>query len=175
MSLTKITTPANGFPFEANNVMGDKCKIYIAKGKFDTEDFPVTKSELSALYSGATPKFIPFGDSEGGSSNVSWTQKTKKLAFSTVGLGFTITGKLVNVTVCKEMFSFIAELTTEMYSLLFVPDGKDSIFFALNGVSITHEGDLPLDKEDDVAKITFTLSRDADKLTDVIKYDVMAS
>lgn len=175
MAIEKISNPSGGFPFDVNKVMGKKCRIYIAKGTFDTADIPDTVSELSALYGGATPKFIPFGNTEGNGSNVTWNQKTKKLAFSTVGLGFTITGKMVNVTVCKEMFAFIDDLTTGMYSLLFVPDGDDSTFFALSGVSITHEGDLPLDKEDDIAKITFTLSRDADKLTDVIKLDVMAS
>lgn len=174
MGLIKITTPADGFPFEANQVLAKKCNIYIAKGTFDTEDIPDSASELTALYSGTGAKFVPFGDSEGGSSNLTWTQKTKKLAFSTVGLGYSIAGKIVNVTVCKDMFAFIGDLTTGMYSLLFVPDGDTKTFFALNGVSITTEGDIPLDKDDDVAKITFTLSRDVDKLADVVKYDVLS-
>lgn len=175
MGLTKISTPANGFLHQANKILGKKCRVFIAKGKFDTADIPDTKAELAALYSGATAKFIPLGDNDESGSKIGWKQKTKKIDFSTIPLGYEITGVLVNVTITSEMLTFADTLGTEEYSLLFVPDSDDSTFFALSGITINTEGELPVMDGDNIGKVTFNLSKDADKIATVVKYAVLAS
>jgi hypothetical protein len=62
-------------------------------------------------------------------------------------------------------------LGAKTYSLLFVPEGVNNIFFALNGVTITTEGNLPIVDGDALAKITFKTFRHANLIEDVVKFE----
>ena len=169
-TLSKITNPATGFTHNLNKILKEKCRIYIAKGSFAAADIPATIAALAALYSGANAKFIPLGDMDSTGSNITWTQKTAEIDFSTVGLGYEIIGTFVGVTVSKDMIDFVSNMGNDQYSFLFIPDGTNNVFYALNGVTVTTEGNLVVVENDALSKITFKASRKANEVNDAILY-----
>ena len=158
-----------GFKHRLNDVMQGKCNIFIAKGEFNSSDIPATQFQLQSLMSGSGSPFLPLGDMDATGSNIAWTEKTIETDFSTLGTGYEITGTFVSITVNKNMFQFLTELGYSRYSFLFIPEGVDDIFFAVSGVTVTTEGNLGV-VEDGLSKITFKVSRKANKITDVIKF-----
>jgi len=168
------STNFNGFLHLINDILKGKCFIYIAKGEFQTSDVPTNKNGLTNLISGSTSPFLPLGDMDATGSNVSWSEKTIETDFSTLGAGYEVTGTFVSITVSKKMLNFIDGLGNARYSFLFVPEGTDDVFFALSGMTVTTEGNLGV-VEDGLSKITFKVSRKANKLTDVIKLAKLTS
>jgi len=164
MSLTKITNPSGGFPHRVNEVLMGKCQIYIAKGEIDTD--PETPQELQTLI---TTSFVPLGDMDATGSNVTWSEKTVETDFSTLGVGFEVTGTFISVTVNEKMLSFASNLGHSGYSFLFMPEGATDTYFALSGVTVTTEGNLGV-VEDGLSKITFKVNRKVNKLTDCVKF-----
>jgi len=175
MALMSIASPVGGFPHNLLKLLKGKCRIYIAKGTFDSASVPDTISELLALYQGSNAPFKPLGEMDSGGSNITWTQQMTETAFHKVGLGYEVTGTFVSVTVSNEMFSFLKSVGTDLYSFLFVPDGDTQTFFALNGVTVTTDGNLVVSEKDSLSKITFKASRTVDDLSDVIMYEVLAA
>jgi hypothetical protein len=164
------TTSFTGFKHRINSVLQGKCYIYIARGEFLGSDIPTTKVALANLVSGTDSPSLPIGDNDATGSNITWSEKTIETDFSTIGAGYDITGNIVSITVNKIMFQFISALGFTRYSFLFVPEGTDDVFFAISGVTVTTDGNLGV-VEDGLSKITFKLSRKANKITDVIKFD----
>ena len=162
-------TTFTGFKHRVNSVLQGKCNVFIARGEFLPSDIPATKQALANLINGTDSPFLPVGDMDATGSNITWTEKTIDVDFSTLGAGFDINGTFVSITVNRNMFQFISELGHNRYSFLFVPEGTDDIFFAVSGVTITTEGNLGV-VEDGLSKITFKVSRKANKITDVIKF-----
>jgi hypothetical protein len=149
--------------------MHGKCFIYIAKGEFKPADIPHSQTALETLISGTNCPFLPLGDMDATGSNIAWSEKTIDTDFSTLGAGYDITGTFVSITINRTMFGFITGLGHSRYSFLFVPEGVNDVFFAVSGVTITTEGSLGV-VEDGLSKITFKVSRKANKITDVIKF-----
>lgn len=174
MALSKIAKINEGFKHQLNKLLAKKCRIYIAMGEFDETDIPTDKAELATLYS-ATGSFLPLGDMDNSGSNISWTEKTYKTDFSTVGMGYDVNGNFVGVTVTAEMLDFVSDLGHGAYSFLFVPDKTDDIFFALSGVTLTTDGNLAVVEGDTPSKITFKASRGANKITDVVKFKELSN
>jgi hypothetical protein len=171
--LSRITMNGNnnfaGFKHRINDVLQGKCHIFIARGEFLNSDVPSTKTALAGLINGSSSPFLPLGDMDATGSNIAWTEKTIDVDFSTLGAGYDITGTFVSITVNKNMFQFVTDLGHSRYSFLFVPEGTDDVLFAVSGVTITTEGNLGV-VEDGLSKITFKVSRKANKITDVIKF-----
>ncbi|HPK40009.1 MAG: hypothetical protein WDA18_09305 [Candidatus Ratteibacteria bacterium] len=168
MALKKITN-TNGFQHQVNAILAAKCRIYIAEGEFGDDDIPSDLEALAALY-GSSGDFLPFGDMDNTGSNISWTEKTYEIDFSTVGLGYEVQGNFVSVTITDEMLDFCGDLGRKVYSFLFVPDQAKDIFFALSGVVVTSEGSLSVVEGDTPSKITFRATRKCNKITDAVKY-----
>jgi len=158
-----------GFKHKINDVLQGKCYIFIAKGEFLNSDIPATKTALNTLINGSSSPFLPLGDMDATGSNITWSEKTIDTDFSVIGAGYDITGTFVSITVNRRMFQFITELGYDRYSFLFLPEGTDDVFFAVSGVTVTTEGNLGV-VEDGLSKITFKVSRKANKITDVIKF-----
>jgi len=168
--LKKITNPATGFEHRAYKVLSKKCNVFIAEGEFATTDIPSSTTQLTALYSGANAKFVPLGDMDASGSNITWSARTQKVDFAELQIGVDVVGTLVGITLTKGMLGFVSNLGMKQYSLLFVPDGLTNIFYALSGVFLSTEGNLPI-VEESVSKITFKATKSANKVEDVVKYD----
>jgi hypothetical protein len=176
LSRTTLTGASSftGFKNKINDVLQGKCYIYIARGEFWNNDIPSSKNQLGNLISATNCPFLPLGDMDAGGSNITWTEKTIDTDFSVLGAGYEVSGTFVSITVNKRMFQFISELGYSKYSFLFMPEGINNIFFAISGVNVTTEGNLGV-VEDGLSKITFKVSRKANKITDVIKFAVFSS
>jgi hypothetical protein len=170
MTISKISNISNGFAHRANRLLTASHRVFIARGNFDNIALPSTIAAIKALYEGSSATFLPLGDMDGGGSVLNWVQRQYETDFSTVGLGVDVTATLVGITVMESMLDFASDLGNGEYTLLFVPDNINNVFFALSGVTLTTEGNLNIVEKDSVSKITFKASRKANKLTDVIKY-----
>jgi hypothetical protein len=168
------TTNFTGFKHKINDVLRGKCNIFIAKGEFNTVDIPTSKSQLASLINDTDSPFLPIGDMDATGSNITWSEKTIETDFSTLGAGYEVNGVFVSITINKNMFQFVSELGFSRYSFLFIPEGTDDIFFAVSGVTVTTEGNLGV-VEDGLSKITFKVSRKANKITDVIKFATLTT
>ena len=171
--LSKVTMSGNtsfeGFKNKLNDILQGKCYIYIAKGEFLNSDIPSSANALNNLISGTNSPFLPLGDMDATGSNITWTPKTIDTDFSTLVVGYDVNGTFVSITINKNMFKFVTELGYNRYSFLFIPEGVEDIFFAVSGVTVVTEGNLGV-VEDGLSKITFKVSRKANKITDVIKF-----
>ncbi len=167
MSLQKITVPDGGFVHGANRLLNKKCRVYVAKGTFETADIPATKVALKALYEGASLKFVPLGTMDKTGSEVDFKTTSYECDFYDEKVDNEFVGTLQSMTVNAEMITFCDSLGG-MYSLLFVPDGDDATFFALNGISMLPNGKLPI-VNDKPGIITFNIKRTANLISDVIK------
>ena len=171
LSKVNLTGASNfsGFKHRVNDVLQGKCNIFIARGEFLASEVPSTKAALLALIIGANAPFFPLGDMDATGSNITWNEKTIETDFSTLGAGYEVNGTFVSITVNKNMIQFTDELGHGRYSFLFIPEGTDDVLFAVSGVTVTTEGNLGV-VEDGLSKITFKVSRKANKITDVIKF-----
>jgi len=171
--LTKVTMSGSsnfaGFRHSVNDVLQGKCHTFIARGEFLPSDIPSSKIALANLISGNNSPFLPLGDMDATGSNITWSEKTIDTDFNVIGAGYDITGTFVSITVNRNMLQFVTELGHRRYSFLFVPEGTDDVLFAVSGVTVTTEGNLGV-VEDGLSKITFKVSRKANKITDVIKF-----
>lgn len=175
MALKKITTPALGFTHKANKILCKKCRVFIAEDDFAVADIPATKAALLALHEGAEAKFVPFGDLDSKGSSIKWKQNSVAIDFSEIPTDTEVTGTLINVTLTKEMIAFVDSMGTNAFSFLFIPDGDTETFFAVSGVSVKHEGSLPVVEENELGKVTFSLNRKANQIADVIKLEKLTA
>jgi len=178
MSLSKptlsTTSSFSGFKHRLNDVLQQKCNVFIAKGEFNQTEIPSSPAELLALITEPSNQFLPLGDMDATGSNITWSEKTIEVDFSTLGAGYEITGTLVSITVNAQMLQFITELGYSRYSFLFIPEGVEDLFFAVSGVTVTSEGNLGV-VEDGLSKITLKIARKANKITDVIKFEKLVA
>ena len=175
MGIQKIQNIGAGFPHQANKVLAGKCRLYICKGSLDGVKLPENKAALKALYTGATAVFLPMGDMDNAGSHITWEQQTYDVDFSTLGLGYTVTGTFMGITVTTESLEFMDNLGFDEYTILCVPDGRDDVFFALSGVTITTAGNLDVVENESISKVTYTATRRVNNLTDAIKYKELAA
>lgn len=170
MGLTKITGLDYTLLTAVNSVFNKQCRVYIAKGNFDEADIPTDKTELTALYTGETAKLVFLGNLSESGSKIGWKQNTMAIDFGTIPTNTDITGSLISLMCDEAMLSFV-ETQIGDHSLLFVPDkGDDSLFVALSGITMSHEGEIPIVGKSESAKITLTLTANANKVTDVVKF-----
>jgi len=153
---------SNGF---LQKLFAKKHEVYIAKGAFDDAD--LAPSGLDTLL---TTKFIKFGETDASGSNITSTSKTQKIAFRSVPFGCEVAVNLVLVSVTPEMLEFISDMGADEYSFIFKPKDISDYFFAVSGITISPELNIPIYDGDNIAKITLKGTREADKLTDVVIY-----
>ncbi len=172
--LTKITGLTYSLATAVNSVFSKQCRVYVAKGTIGTDDIPTTKTALEALY-GDTGSFVFLGNLSESGSKLGWKQNSIAIDFGSVNTSTDITGTLISLMCDEEMLAFIESQIGE-HSFLFVPDkGDGSIFCALSGVTIAHEGEIPIVGKSESAKITLTLTANTNKVTDAVKFKKLAS
>ena len=173
MPLSPITSMNQGFPQKPTDLFKQKCHAYLAKGDFSTTDIPENIADLTDLYTGINPKFKPIGVLDNAGSNVTWSQKTAKTDFHTIGMGTELTATLVLLTISEDTIDFTADIGDDEYSILFIPQGTNNIFYALSGVTLTTEGNIGIVDGDNFAKITLKAFREANKLTDILIFKTL--
>ena len=168
--LDKITNIGTGFTHKPEKIFKAKSRAYVAKGFMRSSEIPDNITALLALYEGANAKFLPFGTLDNSGSNITWTQKTAKTDFYTIGLGYEVVATIIGLTLSPEMLDFVTNIGDDEYTFLFIPDGTEDIFMILNGVTVTTEGNIGILDGDNFSKITFKMTKEANKLTDVVKF-----
>lgn len=168
--LSKITSLTYDLLTSVNSVFNKQCRVYVAKGTLDEGDIPASIADLQTLYAGAEAKFVFLGNLSESGSKIGWKQNTVAIDFGTVPSNTDITGSLISLMCDEEMLGFVESQIGE-HSFLFVPDkGDDTLFCALSGVTMSHEGEIPIVGKSDTAKITLTLSANVNKVTDAVKF-----
>ena len=169
MSVTKITGLTYSLATAVNSVFAKQCRVYVAKGSLASGDIPATTTELAALYD-ETGDFVFLGNLSESGSKLGWKQNSIAIDFGSVPTSTDVTGTLISLMCDEEMLGFIEEQIGE-HTFLFVPDkGDGKIFCALSGVTIAHEGEIPIVGKSDSAKITLTLTANVNKVTDAVKF-----
>ncbi|MFA7057596.1 MAG: hypothetical protein WC155_08575 [Candidatus Cloacimonadales bacterium] len=167
--LSKITGLTYALATAVNSVFNKQCLVYVAKGSFATADIPATSTELAALYDG-TGEFAFLGNLSESGSKIGWKQNSIPIDFGTIPSSTDVTGTLISLMCDEEMLSFIESQIGE-HSFLFIPkSGDDSLFVALSGVTISHEGEIPIIGKSETSKITLTLTANVNKVTDAVKF-----
>ena len=160
----------NGFSHRLKEIFAKKCEVYIAEGRFDVAEIPENTEELLDLIEGPNARFLPFGRMDGGGNNITWTAKTYELDTGSVTLYYEVTGNMTSMTVNPDMVDFVSTMGDKEYSFLQIPIGENHIFYALNGVDVSHEGNLVIADGDNPSKINFKAFRKCNKLTDAILF-----
>lgn len=159
-----------GLENQVNDLLEKSCKVYISKGSFAESDIPDTKAELKDLYDNDTPgenKFAYFGNMDESGSNVNSTPNMKKIDFYEVQVSTDVTATLVSVTVNEAMLNFLAT-QSGVYSLLFVPEEIDNLFFAISGATLNYEFALQI-VGTDLSKINIKATRRVNDIRTVLK------
>ena len=170
--MIQAITNMNGFPQTPTDLFKYKSSAYIARGFFTLADMPETITELIALYSGPSAKFKALGTLDNTGSNITWSQKTAKTDFHTIGMGTEITATLVILSISDDTITFTSDLGDGEYTLLFIPQGIDNIFYAISGVTLTTEGNIGIVDGDNFGKITLKAFREANKVSDILKFKI---
>ena len=172
MALIRISTATTALSETTRKVLRKKCRIYIAKGDFSPTDYPNDPDELRELYTGVNPKFIFLGIMDKGGSEISWTQSGIDIDFGKIGVEYDVNGTFVRVAVDNDTLRFVSDLGDDDYSFLFVPDGDNKTFYALNKTTVTTDGKLTVVDEGGISKVTFKANRKTERLDEVILYKV---
>jgi hypothetical protein len=172
--LTKITTLTYDLLTSVNSVFSKQCRVYVAKGSMEEADIPTDRASLQALYTGAEAKFVFLGNLSESGSKIGWKQNSIAIDFGSINTNTDITGTLISLMCDKNMLGFIETQVGE-HSFLFIPDkGDDTILCALSGVTMSHEGEIPVVGKNETAKITLNLTANVNKVTDAVKFSNLA-
>ena len=107
---------------------------------------------------------------DGSGSSVSLEAVTTEIDFGPVTLYYKVSGVLVSVSVESRMLDFVNSIGYEQYSLLFVPDETDDLFYAVSGVSISTKGAFGVVEGDTPSKITFEFARNVNEIKDALYF-----
>lgn len=173
-----LTAPTNDVAFNDYDVIINlRCDVYYALGTFDAADIPDTRAELLALYTGATPKFVPLGEYEDDAFNPGWEREVKEVNSGILRGRPKVNGNLNSISLCPDMLTALdsSELDGEV-SLLFVPKNlpgtftatTPGLFWALSGVKLVDSGSAS-GKGDFGGKVTIQIKAKPNLLTDVWK------
>lgn len=173
-----LTAPTNDVAFnDYDAIINLRCDVYYSLGTFDAGDIPATRAALVALYSGATPKFVPLGEYDDDPFNPGWERDVKEVNSGILRGRPKINGQLNSISLCPEMLTALdsAELDGEV-SLLFVPKNLPAsfsattpgLFWALSGVKLVDSAQGS-GKGDWSGKVTIQIKAKPNLITDVWK------
>lgn len=177
------TAPTKSFPItyeQAKQIMSERAHIYYSLGAMGASDIPTTFAEFIALFSGATPKFKPFGAQSKGASKYKHKQLKSEYHNGTRHKGWQITPEFNFIDLTVDLLDFLdSDDYKSPLTILFVPEATPLVagdvsadnpanFFALSGIDLMHDAEGSTSGDDAVSK--FTADHTVKNLNQIVKY-----
>ena len=189
LASTMTLEPFTGFNSGAGFTHGDvsgvfrkKCRIYIAKGDFVTENIPPALGDVLELYQvedlpdPPAPVFQPLGTLTENMSKIDWEQEEIKIDFGSIPGNCNLTAEFNSANVTPAMIGFLDTAEAKgPVSFLIVPDGDTTgeYFLALTGVKFRTKGSMPHDGK--MSSITLVIAESTNNISDKLLFKKFAA
>lgn len=178
-----LTAPTTSFIIDDPNVMlAMPCHVYYSIGTLDPTDIPTTAAALTALYTGATPKFKPFGTQAKGGAKFTYEPKLSDVFQHQRWTGGATKLQINLVHLTESMVTFMdATEAKQKITFLFVPIAmpatpsvNNPVFFvAVTGVYIAPAVDINFGG--DVSGLNWVSNEQPINISDQFKYKAITS
>lgn len=157
-----------------NRLLQEKIDVYFSEGSIPVADIPTDQTELRALYGDAAEKFVPLGRLAAEAGSITTEPVTGEIHGDTITLRYKVNMELNSVEVHKDMLDYLESKKDDEFSFLFLSRSEvkaddPTRFFIVSGVQLQPAINVSING--DFATIAITSVSEADKVSDILKYN----